>query len=159
MSDSGDSQHPRFEPFVGEFRAEVKLWTGSADPMVSTGTMVNERVLGDRFLKQDYRGDPNDSPFPSFEGHGFWGYNTTIKRYEGFWVDNASTSMQNQSGTVDDSGKVWTMEGQLVDPQGERMTKLSIITVIDNDRHRLEMFFIKDGAEFKAMEINYERAR
>ena len=153
-------EHKRFEPFVGTFSAEVKMWMGPGDPMVSTGRMVNELDLGGRFLRQDYVGDPNEGPFPNFAGRGFWGYNTVDQCYEGVWVDNATTMMQAEKGHVDGSGKVWTMECVMTDPQsGQPMKKRSVVTLIDNDHHTMEMFFDKPGAgEFKCMEIRYTRA-
>lgn len=153
--------HETLEPFVGTFRAKVRLWMGQADPMVSAGTMNSTWDLDGRFLKQDYRGDPNPGPFGSFEGRGYFGYNTVSKKYEGFWIDNASTMMHIESGSVDASGKVWTMIGEMTDPQsGGVLKKRSVIKVTDNDHHSLEMFFSKPGvSEFKTMEIEYERAR
>jgi len=132
---------------------------GPGDPMVTTGVMENTLALGGRFLRQEYTGDPNDGPFSNFEGRGYWGYNTVTKKYEGFWIDTASTSMQNETGDVDAAGKVWTMVGQMTDPQsGKPMTKRSVITLQDEDHHKIEMFFQgPDGNEFKAMEIKYTR--
>lgn len=152
-------EHKRFEPFAGTFKAEIKMWMGPGEPMVSTGTMVNELDLGGRYLKQVFTGDPNDGPFPSFEGRGFWGYNTAEKKYEGFWIDNACTLMQTESGHVDEAGTVWTMHGEMTDPQsGGTLKKRSIITLEDNDHHSMEMYFTAPGgAESKAMEIRYER--
>ena len=81
------------------------------------------------------------------------------KEYEGFWIDSASTSMGHESGQVDAAGKVWTMTGQMTDPQsGQPMEKRSVITLEDNDHNSLEMFFKgPDGNEVKAMEIRYAR--
>lgn len=154
--------HKKLDPFAGRFRAEVRLWMGPGDPMVSTGLMTSSWDLGGRFLQQVYKGDPNPGPFPNFEGRGFWGYNTVTKKYEGFWIDNASTFMQNEVGTLDASGKVWTMIGEMADPQqpGRTMKKKSVIRLKDNDHHSLEMFFTgPDGKEAKAMEIQYARAK
>lgn len=154
-----DDAHKKFEGFVGRFAAEVKLWMGPGEPMVSTGVMENTLDLGGRFLKQVYTGDPGDGPFPDFAGRGFWGYNTVTKKYEGFWIDTASTSIQTESGSVDASGKVWTMVGETTNPQtGEAMKKRSVITLVDTDHHRMEMYFgTPDGGEGKGMEINYTR--
>ena len=104
-------------------------------------------------------GDQVDGPFPSFEGRGFWGYNSTIEKYEGFWIDNASTSMQTETGEVDAAGKVWTMVGETINPANNQpMKKRSIIAVADNDHHAMETYFTgPDGNEFKAMAIRYER--
>ena len=49
--------HKNFEVFVGTFKAEVKMWMGPGEPMVSTGVMVNTLDLGGRFLRQEYKGD------------------------------------------------------------------------------------------------------
>lgn len=152
--------HERFEPFVGKFRAEVKLWMGPGDPMISTGMMTNTLDLGGRFLYQFYKGDPSEGPFPNFEGRGYWGYNTTSEKYEGFWIDSASTMMQQEFGDVDAAGKVWTMRGDMTCPQTKTaMKKRSVITLKDDDHHAMEMYFTgPDGNEAKAMEIQYERA-
>ncbi len=152
-------EHERLKPFAGKFRAKVTIWMGPGEPMVSTGVMVNTLDLGGRFLRHEYKGDPHPGPFESFEGRGFWGYNTALGHYEGVWVDNASTIMQTDTGSVDQSGRVWTMTGEMPDPQGRMMTKRSVITLHDEDHHTMEMFFVKDGRDHKAMEIEYERVR
>ncbi len=151
--------HKRFEPFVGTFKATVKRWMGPGEPHVSTGVMNNTYDLGGRFLQQVFKGDPGEGPFPNFEGRGYWGYNTTTKKYEGFWIDTASTAIQTETGDVDGAGKVWTMVGEMIDPQsGRPMKKRSVITLKDNDHHSMEMFFTTpDGTEAKGMEIQYVR--
>jgi hypothetical protein len=151
-------EHKLLKSFLGTFRAEVQLWMGPGDPMVSTGTMTNIMVLDGRYLRQKYVGDASEGPFPNFKGHGFWGYNRIANRFEGYWIDNASTIMQFETGSVDESGKVWTMTSEMVDPQGGTMSKRSVITLKDDDHHSIESFFTKEGQEFKAMEIQYERA-
>jgi hypothetical protein len=45
-------EHERLKPFVGAFKAEVKMWMGPGDPAISTGVMVNELDLGGRFLRE-----------------------------------------------------------------------------------------------------------
>ena len=110
-------------------------------------------------MKQVYTGDPNDGPFPEFEGRGYWGYNTVSKRYEGFWIDNGSTLMQNESGDVDERGRVWTMKGQMPNPQSRgTMTKRSVITLEDEDHYSVEMFLDSGEGEAKVMEIKYTRS-
>lgn len=152
-------QHKSLEPFVGTFKAQVKLWMGPGDPHVSTGVMTNSFELDGRFLKQVYQGDDMEGPFPNFQGRGYWGYNTTDKQFEGFWIDSASTMIQTEKGSVDASGKVWTMVGEMTDPQsGGKMKKRSVITLTDNDHHKMEMYFsTPNGDESKGMEITYER--
>ena len=151
------AEHEKLHPFVGKFKAEVKMWMGPGDPMVSTGTMVNTMDLQGRFLCHDYKGDPSEGPFPDFAGRGFWGFNDMSGKYEGVWVDTASNAMQTETGSVDESGKVWTMSGELISPQGGTVVKRSVITLVDNDHHRMEMFFVVGENSSKGMEINYKR--
>ncbi len=152
-------RHLPFEPFAGKFRAEVKLWMGPGDPHISTGTMINAFVLNDRYLEQRYLGDAVDGPFGEFAGHGFWGFDPASGNYQGFWVDTASSQMQMERGTVDESGRVWTMIGELVHPEsGQVIRKRSVISLIDRDRHVMESYFPgPDGSEYKSMEITYVR--
>lgn len=153
-------EHLRLEPFAGRFRARVTLFMGPGQTFQSTGTMVSSWQLDGLYLQQEYVGDPPDGPFPKFVGKGFWGFNATSRKYEGFWIDNASTTMQCESGDVDATGKVWTMHGQFVHPAtGAAMKKRSVITLVDGDRNRLESFLAgPDGSEFKTMEIDYQRS-
>ncbi len=152
-------EHARLEPFVGTFRAVVKMWMGPGEPMVSTGTMTNTWVLGGRFLRQEYKADPvrETHPFPGFEGFGYWGYNKATRQYEGFWIDTASTIMQTESGSVDEDGRVWTMIGEMTHQPGQTVRKRTVIRVEDRDHHSMETFFIVEDQESKGMEIRYTR--
>jgi hypothetical protein len=147
--------HGKFRPFVGTFRATVRFWMGPGEPHVSTGVMTNTMELDGRFLHQHYTGDPGEGPFPEFAGRGYWGYNTVAKKYEGFWIDTVATFMQTETGDVDATGKIWTMIGQMPNPEtGQMMSKKSVITLVDDDHHTMEMYFPgPDGREFKSMEI------
>lgn len=152
-------EHAKLEPFVGTFKAEVKLWMGPGDPMVSYGVMTNSWQVNGLFLQQDYQGEEIEGPYPSFVGKGYWGYNSTAGHFEGFWIDIAADQFQLESGSVDSEGKVWTMTSTVVQPgTGATMTKKTLITLVDVDHHRMETFYVsKDGPEMKSMEINYKR--
>ena len=155
------NEHKLLEPFAGTFKSIVRLWMGPGDPQVSTGTMTNSFQLRDLFLHQDYVGDAVDGPFPNFCGKGYWGYNQTKQQYEGFWIDNATTTMQVEMGQVDDTGKTWTMHSEVLFPgMDQPLKKRTLIILVDQDHHRMESYVTgPDGNEFKNMEIEYERAK
>ena len=158
MSEFPTEHHQRLEPLAGKFSAEVKLWMQPGDPMVMTGTMTNSFDLNNQFLHQNYEGDQIDGPFPVFQGRGYMGYNTATNLYEGFWIDTASTLMMNETGTVDDTGKVWTMTGEFKNPQdGSDMHKRGVITIADNDHHSMVQYMSTPDGEKKTMEITYKR--
>ncbi len=151
-------KHELMKPFEGTFRSEVKMWFGPGDPMITTGVMVNSWHLNGLYLHQDYKGDAVDGPFPNFEGKGYWGFNASAGCYEGFWIDNVSSIMQTESGSVDESGKVWTMLSEVPNPHGEgTMKRRSVITLVDENTHRMETFNTVPEGEMKSMEINYVR--
>jgi len=153
------AHHSRMKPLAGEFRATVKMWMGPGEPHVSTGKMVNAWDLGGKFLKQVYKGDDMEGPFPNFEGRGYMGYNDASGQWEGVWMDNASTMMHIDEGRYDDAAEQWEMTGTLTNPQnGQEMRKRSVFRVLDNDRHTMESWFAApDEPEFKAMQIEFER--
>jgi|GEM_PF-4469386 len=67
--------------------------------------------------------------------------------------------MQVETGTVDKSGKVWTMTSELEHPVEGKMKKRSEIRVVDNDHHSMESYMTgPDGKEFRTMNIHYTRA-
>lgn len=153
------AEHDKLNPFEGTFSTVVKLWMGPGEPVTSTGTMVNDWVLGGRYLRQTFAGDPAEGPYPAFEGIGFWGYSGTSGEFQGYWIDNASTWMQMETGSVDASGKVWTMLSSLPNPaDGKPMKKRTVITLQNNNHHVMESFFtVEGGEEIKSMEISYTR--
>ena len=152
-------EHERLRPFLGRFRAEVKMWMGPGQPMVTTGTMENSWQLNGLYLHQDYQGDESPGIFPGFQGKGYWGFNTMTGQYEGFWIDVASSMMQMEYGSVDDSGKVWTMLSECaMPPNGQIMKRRSVITLTDQDHHTMESYVVgPDGKDHKTMEITYQR--
>lgn len=152
-------QHQLLEPFVGRFRADVELYMGPGDPQKSSGTMTNSWQLDGLYLHQDYVGDPPPPPYSAFVGRGYWGFNFGKNHYEGFWIDNVSSIMQMETGTVDESGKVFTMTSELDHPSGVRMKKRSLIRVEDQDYNWIDSFLTgPDGREFRTMTIRYTRA-
>lgn len=155
---SPNEKHELLKPFEGTFRATVSIFMGGPEPMVTTGIMVSEFVVDGLYLQQVYTGDPVEGPFPSFNGRGFWGYNFVTSKYEGFWIDNASSIMQREDGTVDDTGKIWEMLSEINHPQQGTTQKRTVIRLIDNDHHEAECFMtLPNGENFKSMELKYVR--
>lgn len=152
------AEHQLFRPFVGQFRTTVTLWMGPGEPMVHTGTMRNSLVLGGRFLRQDYKGDPMEGPYPPFEGEGYWGYNDARAKWEGVWVDSASNQMQTEAGDYDAATRSWTMLGAAHVPNGT-MAKRSVIRLISDHEHETESFLQwPDGSWTKTMHLRFVRA-
>lgn len=150
--------HAKLNPFEGTFTADVKIFMGPGETQNSTGKITNSWHVDGLYLHQDYQGDAVDGPYPSFAGRGYWGYNPSKNTYEGFWIDNASSMMQMESGNVDESGMIWEMHSSDTHPTtGKEFTKRTVITLVNNDSHTHESFMNMGEGEFKTMEITYSR--
>ena len=151
-------EHRALQPFVGIFRATVSLYTVGPDPMVTYGEMTNRFRLGGFFLQQTFVGDLGPDGLSRFEGQGYWGYNQATGLYEGFWIDTASSIMQTETGSVDETGKIWTMTASLPHPEGGTIEKRAIISLIDDDHHTMESLMSFNGApETRTMFLDYVR--
>jgi hypothetical protein len=151
--------HDRLKPFEGKFHAEVDVWMGPGEPMRSTGTMVNSWDLVGLYLHQHYQGNASAPGWPPFCGRGYWGFNFGTGEYEGFWIDNASSMIQTETGSVDAAGKVWNMVSEFIHPaSGDKVRKRSEIRLIDRDHHEMETWMATgDEPEHRTMLIRYRR--
>ena len=149
----------KLEPLVGTFDAKVRTWMDPSKPPDDTaGTSVNTWVLGDRWVQMKYEGVFLGE---TFSGIGYTGYDNVTKKYQGSWMDTASTGMMLSSGTMDAAGKVLTFKATTSDPAtGQVTTADEKVTIADNDHHTLEMWGKgPDGKTFKMMEIQYTRKK
>jgi hypothetical protein len=154
------SEHKRLaEQFAGTWDAQVKHWhEPNTPPQASSGVMVNEMCLGDRFLKHNFKGTAMGMPF---EGGGIWGYDNALKKYVGVWADNMGTGVMMTTGTYDEAKKQYVATGEMVNPMDGSMLKVrEVTTVHDPDSHTMEMHMPdKSGKEFRCMEIKYTRKK
>ncbi len=150
-----DQAHQLLTPFVGAWNAEVKFWwEGSDEPHVSTGVMLNDWILGGRWIEQRYRSDDG-----MFAGMGLMGYNKTTGKFEGLWIDSASTMMQFETGDHNSSSNTFEMTSQMLCPQTRvPLLKRSVLRIQSEDRHTMESYFKSaTGPEQKTMEITFVR--
>ena len=99
--------HRFLERLAGKWDARVKFWMQpGASPIESTGSTVNELMMGGRFLKSEYTAEFMGSPF---QGMALDGFDNQKQKYVGLWIDTMGTMMLVFEGSCDDDGKVRTM--------------------------------------------------
>jgi hypothetical protein len=144
--------------FVGDWDAAVRFM-GAGGSGESKGVMHCKMILGGRYLQLDYEGTMTgpDGKTGPFKGMGIGGFDNGKKKYTNFWIDEMSTGTMVTEGTR--AGNVMTFDGQCTDPSGQSMKVREVITVVDNDHHKYELFMSDrpDGQLNKMMEINYTR--
>lgn len=152
-----DEHHKAMAVVVGEWDASVKMWMDPAQPpMESTGTAVNKTIMGGRYIEGTFNGTMMGMPF---EGKMTWAYNKLSGKYESTWIDNFGTAISwSDDGSYDPAKKAYTSNITMWDPGMGKMTAREVVTVVDDNKHTMEMFAPgMDGKEMRVMEIVYTR--
>ena len=151
--------HKLLEPMIGNWKANVKFWmSADAKPEESMGSSSNHWILGGRFVQQDFKGTSMGQPF---EGLGIMGYDNIRGEFTSLWMDNMATGVMVGSSQYDAASKMFSGNATMSCPMtGEKNRAMrSVCKTVDANHLTHEMYMNdKDGKEFKAMEISYERA-
>ncbi len=151
--------HKKLAAFVGTWDAKVKMYPmqPGAPVQESTGVSESKWVLGGRWVQETFNGTFMGMPF---SGIGYTGYDNIKKQYVGTWMDTMSTSVMTSAGGPT-SDKTYEFKSSMDDPMsGKSMPVTSKMTVIDDNKHVMEMWApAPDGKMFKMMEITYTRKK
>lgn len=151
------AEHEFLTKLVGTWKAEGKFWMAAgAPPSETTGTSVNEMILGGRFLESRYDG-PSPMGGGEFVGVAVDGFDRMANKYVGTWIDTFQTMIVSYEGTVDASGKVRTMVAEYPNPMGGTAKSKGVTTLINDRQFKYEGFNITPEGEQKQMEILYTR--
>jgi hypothetical protein len=148
--------HKKLEPLVGSFGFAIKMWmVPNQSPTESTGTSEGKWIMGNRFVRQEVKGEFAGMPF---QGVGVSGYDNLKKAYVSAWIDNMSTSIMTASGTMSSDGKSITYTGEEVCPlTAEKLKVRDVTTFVDNNTIKSVYYRTMGGSEMKTMEITYTR--
>lgn len=152
-------QHKALEPMAGKFTYTSKFkMDPSQDWMTSDGEYEGEMALGGRFLMTKVSGNMMGAPFT---GMGCMGYDNVIKKFVSGWIDSMSTGIMRSEGTSDAAMKVFTFEGEMMDPMTRKPCAFKYaFEVKDNDHFTMRWWSpsMTDGKMFESMVIDYTRA-
>ncbi len=151
--------HKVFEPYVGEWTTASKMFMDpSMPPIESTGTAKYTLAMDGRFLVQEYKGSVMGEPF---QGMGYSGYDNNRKLFVSNWMDSMSTGIMAMKGSLDQTGKVMTLFGEMDEPMTGEMGKVirSQTTWIDDNSFKFTMAEVMYGEPFVVMEIVYTKKK
>ena len=153
---SPNDNHKVLNPLVGTWSHVVRWWmTPDSQPETSKGTSETKWVMGGRFLQHTATGTSMGQPF---EGMGLTGFDNGKQTYQTLWMDNMGTGMMTGEGTYDPGKKQLTDQGRFTDPVVGQRSYRGVVTLIDDDHYRYEMYGAdQNGKEFRMMEIVYTR--
>ena len=89
-----------------------------------------------------------------FQGKSTLAYNNSSKEYTTTFIDNMGTGMMVAVGKFDEKTKSMELKGDMVNPvNGKKTPYREIYTIVDASTRKMEMFDVKNGEEYKSMEI------
>lgn len=141
---------------AGAWTMTSSFWMDpSQPPMVTTGTVTREPMLGGRVLVEKVKADMMGM---AFEGYGMIGYDNVTGKYWTTWNDNMSTALVAGTGSRQADGKL-VFDLTINDPMTKETVKVRTVVTETADTEAMEWFETRGGKEVKTMEIKYARAK
>ncbi|MFH6986388.1 DUF1579 domain-containing protein [Flavobacterium collinsii] len=146
------ASHKLMADEVGTWNCDMTFWTEpNGKPEKATSTANVKMILGGRYQESNYQGTMMGQ---AFEGKSTLAYNNASKEYTTTFIDNMGTGMLVAMGKYDESTKSMELKGDMVNPvNGKKTPYREIYTIVDAKTRKMEMFDVKNGEEFKSMEI------
>jgi hypothetical protein len=114
-------------------------------------------ILGGRYQESVHTGEFGGMPF---EGHSLTGWDNLRKVIISIWVDNMGTGVTYMEGTWNATTQTIEMKGKMTDPMTGNMTDIrETLKFVDDDTQIMQQFGMKDGKEYKTMEIKLTRVK
>ena len=144
--------HKLMSDEVGTWNCDMTFWyEPNGKPEKSTSVANIKMILGGRYQESNYQGKIMGAPF---EGKSTLAYNNASKEYTTTFIDNMGTGIMIASGKYDESTKSMELKGDVVNPvTGKKTPYREVYTIVDPTTRKMEMYDVKDGAEYKSMEI------
>lgn len=142
----------------GTWDADMTMWMNPDSPAMKTkGVAVYKMILGGRYQEGVHTGNMMGMPF---EGRSTMAYDNQKKVFISSWIDNMGTGVMNMEGSYDAKTKTLTSKGKMVDPaSGTELDEKEVVTFLDDNTQKMEMYCIKDGKEIKTMELLAKRRK
>jgi len=136
--------HQRLDDLAGTWDVVVRYKMGDKQHE-GKATCEAKWILDGRFLQQDYNSQFQGKPFHVVQ---LLGYDNPRKKTIEIMMDNRSTGVLHNEGSISEDGKVITNSGESLDPMTGRPYKLrTVTTIVDGDHFTLEWFRTDDGGK------------
>lgn len=144
--------HKMMADEVGTWNCDMTFWSEpNGKPEKATSTADIKMILGGRYQESNYKGTMMGQ---LFEGKSMLSYNNASKEYTTTFIDNMGTGMMVATGKYDEGKKSMEFKGDMVNPMnGKKTPYREIYTIVDAKTRKMEMFDVKNGSEYKSMEI------
>ena len=146
------SPHKMMADETGTWNCDMTFWMEpNGKPEKATSIAAIKMILGGRYQESNYSGTMMGQPF---EGKSTLAYNNASKEFTTTFIDNMGTGILVATGKYDEKSKSTEFKGEIVNPlNGKKTPYREIYTIVDATTRKMEMFDVKNGAEYKSMEI------
>lgn len=144
---------------AGEWDCENWMLMDPSQPaMLSKGTMSSRlQSPNEYWVIADYKSEMMGM---AFSGHSIFGYDTTLKKWVGTWIDSMAPVIMNSVADWNPATRTWTAHASFIDPASGQTMKFKMTTEVRSaDNHFFTMFILSPEGEFKNMTINYTRRK
>lgn len=137
---------------AGTWNCDMTFWSAaSAKPEKAASTANVKMILGGRYQETIYQGTVMGQ---AFEGKSTLAYDNATKEYTTTFIDNMGTGMLVALGKYNEKTKSMELKGDMVNAfNGIKTPYREIYTIVDPKTRKMEMFYEKNGEEYKSMEI------
>lgn len=104
-----EKQHEWLKQFTGEWESEAEAKGGPEQPAMKCKGTVKSRMLGAFWVISESKAEMMGTTVEAIQTIG---YDSTKKKYVGSWGDSMLNYMWKYEGTVDETGKILTLEAE-----------------------------------------------
>jgi hypothetical protein len=150
--------HKMMASWDGNWKEEINFWMApGAPPQKMESKCVNKMILGGRYQESKHIGDFGGMPF---EGISTLAWDNAGKYFISTWIDNMGTGLTVLKGEWDAATKTITLKGEMMDAMtGKAGPMRETLKIVDENTQIMEQFNMKDGKEYKSMEIKFTRIK
>jgi hypothetical protein len=100
-------EHEWLKQFVGEWETESEASFGEGTPAIKCKGSMESKTLGGFWVVNEITSEGMGMPMSGIQTIG---YDPKTKKYVGTWVDSATSTLWKYTGSVDETGKILTLE-------------------------------------------------
>lgn len=152
-------EHEWLKQFEGDWEQNTEIFIAPDQPSIKASGTETVRMLGGFWIVSEGSGDFGGQKFNSVLTLGF---DPEKKKYVGTWVDSMSSMLWKYEGTVDETGKILTLETTGPCPKYPGKTaKFKEVTEFKDKDHRIftSNVSVDDGPWEKMVVVESKRKK
>jgi hypothetical protein len=149
-------EHEWLRQVVGEWDTEGEIAGEPGKAPTKTKGSESSRLIGGFWVLSEHQGDFFGTPFTGILTLGF---SPEKKAYVATWIDSLTSRLWTYEGSLDEAGKVLTLNTEGPDETGKTVKFRETIEVKDKDHKTYSSSAFKDGKWVTFLTIKYTRKK